>query len=45
MYPDTFYIVVSLAQEPADVRAFRIHSAATIEAAVLAIEEVPLEVV
>lgn len=45
MYPDAFYIVVSLADEAADVRAFRIHSAATIDEAVQAIEEAPIEAV
>ena len=38
MFPDTFYILVSLAQEPPDVRAYHIRTGGVIE-------EAPIEVV
>ena len=45
MFPGTFYILVSLAEEPPAVRAWRVHSAATVDAAIEALEEEPIEVV
>ena len=45
MFPGTFYILVSLAADPPDVRAWRVHSAATVDAAIEALEEEPIEVV
>ncbi len=50
MFPDAYYIVVSLAEESPDVRAFRIQRVSldgrtADEAAVEAIEEEPIEVV
>ena len=37
-YPDTYYVLVSLAEEPPDVRAYRIRTGAVVE-------EEPIEVV
>ncbi len=45
MFPGTLYILVSLGAEPPDVRAWRVHSAATVDAAIAALEEEPIEVV
>ena len=45
MFPGTYYILVSLAHDPPDVRAWRVHSAPTVDAAIAAIEEEPIEVV
>ena len=45
MFPATFYILVSLAEEPPSVRAWRAHSAADVDAAIAALEEEPIEVV
>jgi len=42
MYPDAYYVLVSLAEQPADVRAFRIRPGASVAEC---IEEEPLEVV
>ncbi len=49
MFPDAFYIVVSLAEDSPDVRAYRIRGASLDgrsfdEAAAEAIEEEPIEV-
>ena len=45
MFPGTYYILVSLGTEPPEVRAWRVHSAATVDAAIAALEEEPIEVI
>lgn len=45
MFPGTWYIIVSLAQEPPAVRAWRVHSAPTVEDALAAMEEEPIEMI
>ena len=45
MFPGTYYVLVSLAHDPPHVRAWRIHSAPTVDDAIAAMQEEPIEVV